>query len=322
MVKIGSKIIDTTVFVAPLAGCSDLSFRLTCREYGAKFCFFEMIDANSLIYNRIRSLRIIRTIEEDSPIAGQLLGRDPQIMLEAALKLLEQVNISFLDVNCACPVKKVVKKKSGAYLVNDIEALSKLIKKLSGSLPVPVTVKLRVGYLEKNKRQITDAAKACEDSGASALFVHGRTKTQMYSGDVDYSLIRAVKEAVSIPIFGSGNVFTPQLAKKMFDETNCDGVIVARGALGRPWMPKHIADYMEGKNIETIDMKERKEALKKHLVYFRKYKEVKDSIKVGFMRKIAIWYLRDFAECARARGAICRISSYEELLSLINSLPG
>lgn len=320
-VKIGSKTINTNVFVAPLAGCSDLAFRLICREYGAKFCFFEMIDANSLIYNRIRSLRIIKTTEEDAPIAGQLLGRDPQIVLEAALKLISAVNISFLDINCACPVRKVVKKKYGAYLINDGDALSKLIKKLSGNLPIPVTVKIRIGYLEKNRKQIMDVAKICQDSGACALFVHGRTKRQMYSGDVDYALIKAVKEAVNIPVFGSGNVLTPQLAKKMFDETNCDGIIVARGALGRPWMPKDITDYMEGRKLTPINMKERKTALKKHLIYFRKHKEVKDTVKVGFMRKIALWYLRDFAECARARGAICRINSYDELLELINALP-
>jgi tRNA-dihydrouridine synthase B len=176
MVKIGSKTINTNVFLAPLAGCSDLAFRLICREYGAKFCFFEMIDANSLIYNRIRSLRIIKTTEEDTPIAGQLLGRDPQMLLEAAFKLMDSVNISFLDINCACPVRKVVKKKYGAYLINDPEALSKLIKKLACNLPVPVTVKIRIGYLDKNGKQIMDVAKVCEDSGASALFVHGRTK--------------------------------------------------------------------------------------------------------------------------------------------------
>jgi len=321
MVKIGSKTINTNVFLAPLAGCSDLSFRLICREYGTEFCFLEMIDANSLIYNRVRSLRLVKTTKDDTPIAGQLLGRDPEKMLEAAYRLMDAVNISFLDINCACPVRKVVKKKCGAYMLNDRDALAELIKKLAAKLPVPITVKLRVGYLEKNEKQISAVAKACEDSGAGAIFVHGRTKTQMYSGDVDYSLIKAVKKTVGIPVFGSGNVFTPALAKKMLDETNCDGVLVARGALGRPWMPKHIMDYLEGKNSASISMKERKAALKKHLIYFRRYKEVKDSIKVGFMRKIAIWYLRDFAECARARGKICRINSYEELIQLIDSLP-
>ncbi|MDD4183316.1 MAG: tRNA dihydrouridine synthase DusB [Candidatus Omnitrophica bacterium] len=320
-VKIGSKPINTNVFLAPLAGCSDLSFRLICREYGAKFAFFEMIDANSLIYNRIRSLRLIKTIKEDEPIAGQLLGRDPQILLEAALRLIDSVSISFLDINCACPVRKVVKKKCGAYLLNDLDGLSKLIKKLAGNLSVPITAKLRIGYLDKNKKQITEVAKTCEGSGASALFVHGRTKRQMYSGDVDYNLIRAVKEAVNIPVFGSGNVLTPHLAKKMFDETNCDGILVARGALGRPWMARDIMDYMEGKSTAAINMTERKTALKRHLVYFRKYKEVKDTIKVGFMRKIALWYLRDFTECARTRGKICRINNYDELLQLIDSLP-
>lgn len=320
-VKIGSKTINTNVFLAPLAGCSDLAFRLICREYGAKFCFFEMIDANSLIYNRIRSLRLIETTEKDTPIAGQLLGREPEKMLEAALRIIDSVNISFLDINCACPVRKVVKKKCGAYLLNDLDSLSKLIKKLSSSLPVPITAKIRIGYLEKDKKQIIEVAKACEDSGASALFVHGRTRTQMYSGDVDYNLIKAVKEAVNVPVFGSGNVLSPQLAKKMFDETNCDGILVARGAQGRPWMLKDITDYMEGKKIIVVSMEERKAALKKHLAYLEKYKEVKDSIKIGFMRKIALWYLRDFAASSRVRGRICKINNHGELLELINNLP-
>ena len=320
-IKIGSKVINTNVFLAPLAGCSDLAFRLICREYGAKFCFFEMLDANSLIYSRIRSLRLIKTTEEDKPIAGQLLGRDPEKMLEAAHQLIALANISFLDINCACPVRKVVKKKCGAYLLNDIDILSKLIKKLSSGLPIPVTAKIRIGYLEKDKKQITELAKLCEGSGASALFVHGRTKTQMYSGDVDYNLIKAVKESVNIPVFGSGNILTPHLAKKMFDETGCDGIIVARGALGRPWMLKDIANYMEGKAVATVSMEMRKATLKNHLNLLEKYKEVKDSIRVGFMRKISLWYLRDFEASARVRGSICKVNSYSELLTFIDSLP-
>ncbi|MFA5337832.1 MAG: tRNA dihydrouridine synthase DusB [Candidatus Omnitrophota bacterium] len=320
-VKIGSKTINTNIFLAPLAGCSDLAFRLICREYGAKFCFFEMLDANSLIYSRIRSLRLIKTTEEDKPIAGQLLGRDPEKMLEAAHLLINLTGISFLDINCACPVRKVVKKKCGAYLLNDQDTLSKLIKKLSSSVSVPVTAKIRIGYLDKDKKHITELAKLCEGSGAAAIFVHGRTKTQMYSGDVDYDLIKAVKESVSIPVFGSGNILTPHLAKKMFDETGCDGILVARGALGRPWMLKDIANYMEGKAVTAVSMEKRKTALKKHLSLLEKYTEVKNSIRAGFMRKIGLWYLRDFATSAKVRGSICKVNSYDELLTFIDNLP-
>ncbi|MFA6281905.1 MAG: tRNA-dihydrouridine synthase family protein, partial [Candidatus Omnitrophota bacterium] len=136
-VKIGNKVIPTNVFLAPLAGCSDLPFRLICREQGAQFCFFEMVDANSLIHNRNRSLKLIRTNEADMPIAGQLLGRDPEVFLEAAQRLLSLVNITFLDINCACPVRKVIKRKAGAHLLTETDTLSKIIKKLSSSLPVP-----------------------------------------------------------------------------------------------------------------------------------------------------------------------------------------
>lgn len=321
MIKIGSKTINTNIFLAPLAGCSDLAFRLICREHGAKFCFFEMIDANSLIYSRIRSLRLVKTTKEDSPIAGQLLGRDPQILLEAARILIDLVNISFLDINCACPVRKVVKKKCGAYLTNEPETLSKIIKKLADNLPVPITAKIRIGYLDKDKNKTIELVKACEDSGLSALFVHGRTKTQGYSGEVDYNLIRTVKESVSIPVFGSGNILSPELAKKMFDETDCDGILVARGALGRPWMLKDIEDYLEGKTAPLISMEKRKTTLKKHLSLLEKYKEVKDSVRIGFMRKISLWYLRDFAASARVRGSICQVKTYGELTAFIDNLP-
>lgn len=320
-IQIGSKVINTNVFLAPLAGCSDLSFRLICREHGAKFCFFEMIDANSLIYSRVRSLRLIKTTAEDKPIAGQLLGRDPEKMLEAAHQLIELTDISFLDINCACPVKKVVKKKCGAYLLNEPSHLAKLIKKLSDNLPIPVTAKIRIGYLEKNIKQITELAKICENSGLAALFVHGRTKTQMYSGEVDYGLIKSIKKTVNIPVFGSGNILNPELAKKMFDETGCDGILVARGALGKPWIFNDIGKYINGKNIITATLQKKKSVLKKHLSYLCEHKELKESVKACFMRKICLWYLKGFPESARIRSRVCTIKKYEELIQLIDNLP-
>jgi nifR3 family TIM-barrel protein len=321
MIKIGSKNINTNVFLAPLAGCSDLAFRLICREQGAQFCFFEMVDANSLIHNRNRSLKLIRTTEADTPIAGQLLGRDPEVFLEAALRLLSLVNITFLDVNCACPVRKVIKRKAGAYLLTETDTLSKIIKKLSTSLPIPITAKIRTGYSKKDLKETFEIAKLLADSGASAIFVHGRTKTQGYSGEVDYEAIKTVKDAVNIPVFGSGNIFNPQLAKKMFDETGCDGILVARGALGRPWIFNDIKDYLEGKAVPEITLTKLKLILKKHISYLDKYKETRDTVKIGFMRKLCLWYLKGFPDSAKIRNRICSLKSYDEVITLIDNLP-
>ncbi|MFA5270753.1 MAG: tRNA dihydrouridine synthase DusB [Candidatus Omnitrophota bacterium] len=321
IVKIGNKVINTNILLAPLAGCSDLAFRLICREQGAKFCFFEMIDANSLIHNRNRSLRLIKTNETDMPIAAQLLGRDPEVILEAAQRLLSLVNITFLDLNCACPVRKVIKRKSGAYLLTDTDTLSKIIKKLSASLPLPITAKIRVGYAKKDLKEISQTAKLLEASGASAIFVHGRTKTQGYSGEVDYASIKAVKEAVGIPVFGSGNIFNPMLAKKMLDETGCNGILVARGALGKPWIFKEIENYLAGKTVVPITLPKLKVTLKKHLSYLDKYKETREITKVGFMRKLCLWYLKGFTDSAKIRNRICSIKSYEEVFALIDNLP-
>lgn len=311
MIKIGNAHIDTNIFLAPMSGCTDLPFRLVAREHGAKFCFFEMLDANSLTRNRRQSFNILTTSDEDSPIAGQLLGADPEMMLDAAQKVLAEVKLSFLDINCACPAKKVIKKKAGAHLLRDTPRLYSILKKFTSSLPLPVTIKIRIGYDTKDLRHITTMVKHCEDLGAAAIFVHGRLAKQGYSGDIDYDFIKKIKEAVNIPVFGSGNIFSPELAKKMFDETGCDGILIARGALGNPWI-------FEGKN--EIPLKERKEVLKKHLAYIEKYRNMSQFGKVGFMKKASIWYLKGIPRAPRLREKITSSKNYEEILATISSI--
>ncbi|OGC07588.1 tRNA dihydrouridine synthase DusB [candidate division WOR-1 bacterium RIFOXYA2_FULL_36_21] len=342
MITIGSTKIKTNIFLAPLAGCSDLAFRLLSREYGAKFCFFEMVDAHSLIYGTKQSFDILKTHPKDKPIAAQLLGSDPEIMLRAALKLLEFVKIDFLDINAGCPVNKVIKKNCGSYLVKEPENLFKVIKKLSQNLSVPVTVKLRSGFLEKDTKKLILIAKRCEDSGAAALFIHGRTRSQLYSGEIDYEAIEAVKKNVAIPVFGSGNIFNCELAKKMFEETGCDGILVARGAFGNPWIFKNLENYLKtGKEPREITLSAKKKALKRHLYYINKYRKgykprlftVEPEIHpdfligvynrgensvVGSMRKVALWYTKSFEGAAKLRGQINNVQSHDELIDLID----
>ena len=319
MIKIGSTSIDTKIILAPLSGCSDFPFRLICREHGAKFCFYEMVDANSLTRKNPGSSRLLETHKDDEPIAAQLLGQDPIVMLDAAQRLLEIVKTPFLDINCACPVKKVIKKKAGAYLLRDKDMLCRIVKKLASRLPVPVTIKLRIGFDSVDVPHMTNLAVRCEASGAKALFVHGRTKAQGYAGDIDYAAIRAIKESVTIPVFGSGNIFGPELAKKMLTVTGCDGVLVGRGAFGNPWIFRDIEDYLkDGTLRRRMTTRSRKDVLKRHLAYVKIHKDLPPKVQMGIMRKVAMWYLSGFPSAKRLRGEISKARDYAGLLKVID----
>ena len=317
---IGSAHLPTNIIFAPLSGCSDLAFRLIVRKHGAKFCFFEMVDAHSLLGPHQRRFDILKTTPQDAPIGAQLVGETPELIRDAAQVLLEYTPVTLLDINSACPVKKVVKKGAGAGLLQQPETLYRMIDILVKTVAVPVTVKLRIGFNSVNLAALTDMAKRCEGSGAAALFVHGRTREQAYGGGVDYAAIRAVKEAVTIPVIGSGNVFSPKLAKKMLDETGCDGLLVARGAFGNPWIFQEIEHYLAtGGMLPEMSAITRKETLKQHLAYVEEFRQGLPKGKLGFMRKVALWYLKGFPNAAKARGQINEITTYAALLEFIDA---
>ena len=320
MIRIGSAQFDSNIFFAPLSGCSDLAFRLITRECGAKFCFFEMVDAHSLVGPHPRKFNILKTVEADAPLGAQLVGEDPQMMLDAAQILLEHVpKVPLLDINSACPVKKVVKKGAGAALLRDKSTLFSMIRLLASSLPVPVTVKLRGGYQKIDLYELEELARACEANGIAAIFIHGRSREQGYSGDVNYEAIRTVKQAVSIPVFGSGNVFDPLLAKTMFDETGCDGILVARGAFGNPWIFGQIEEFLTTNTLPPeASRSRRKQVLKRHLAYMMKFKQNSPAGKIGLMRKVSLWYLKGFPNAAKVRGQINSVTEYERLLNFID----
>ena len=258
MVNIGSKKIETNILLAPLSGCTDLAFRLIAREHGAGFCFFEMVNCNSLNYNTKSVADILSIHPKDKPIAAQLVGADPDKMVEAAKRITGHADIDFIDINAACPVPKITKKKAGAYLLREPKILCKIIEKMAVALEIPVTVKIRIGYEAADIKTIVSIAKNCEKAGAAALFVHGRTRAMGYSGEVNYEAIKKIKQSVNIPVFGSGNVFDAPLAKKMLDLTGCDGVMAARGALGNPWIFKDIEHYLKTGEVKPLpDLEER-----------------------------------------------------------------
>lgn len=320
MIQIGSHKIQTKVLLAPMSGCTDLSFRLIAREYGAKFCFYEMVDAHSVTHHRQKTFAMLKTLETDQPIAVQLLGNDPQILLSAAKSILERVGAAFIDINAACPAKKVIKKRAGAYLLKNGNMLCEAVKLLASSLKIPITVKMRLSHEKEAPSDIAQLAKRCESSGASAIFIHGRTRLQGYSGTVNYEGIRAVKDSVKIPVIGSGDVFSPELAKKMFDQTNCDAILVARGALGNPWIFKNIDDYLEkGVVSPPKDLAEAKAVMKRHLSYMDLHMECSDLGKVGVMRKVVLWYVKSFPHAKKMRLEISLVKNYEKMLKLIDS---
>jgi len=310
---------NTKIYLAPMSGVTDLSFRIISRKFGVEMCFFEMLDAKAMMYDNPANKRLMKTIKSDTPIAAQLLGQDPSVMLEAALKLLDNIKITFLDVNSACPARKVIKKGAGAALLVHPPTLGNIIKKLSSNLKIPVTVKLRTGYNKKDVKECTKTAQICQDNGAAKIFIHGRTRLQGYSGDVDYESIKAVKNALQIPVFASGNIFNHILAKRMIDETGCDGLLVARGAMGNPWIFKNIENYLKtGRAPKEPALPVKIKILKEHLGYIEKYKDIARINKIGFMGKVTMWYLKGLPGAKRIREEICGTKSYKELIKLID----
>jgi nifR3 family TIM-barrel protein len=322
-IKIGSKKIDTNIFLAPLAGCADLSFRLIAREHGAGLCFFEMVDANALLYTSSKNKDILMTHPKDRPIAAQILGGDPETVVNAARIMLDKIDPVFLDLNAACPARKLQKKNAGAYLTREPKNLYAVIERLAASLSLPITVKLRAGYKRVDIEKLTEVARNCEAAGAAALFIHGRACKQLYRGQVDYAAIAAVKQSVDIPVFGSGDIFSSELAGKMFEETGCDGILLARGAMGNPWIFDQIKKYLKsGKALAEVSFSQRKKVLLKHLAYMEKYRQSRPTNKIGLMRKIAILYMKHLPGASEIRSRITPAKNYREIVEVINAIDG
>lgn len=316
MIKIGSYKLPGKVIMAPLSGCTDLAFRLMARRYGAKLCFLEMADANSLVHQDLNNTEFFKTNSEDQPLAAQLVGGEPAAMVSALQRLLTLVKPVFIDINAACPVRKMIAKKAGSYLLHEPERLYRIVEALVEASPLPVTVKLRTGFDQRDRRHLLSIVRNLEKRGVAAIFIHGRTRGQGYSGEVDYAAIKAAKEAVAIPVFGSGNIFSPELAKKMLDLTGCDGITVARGALGHPWIFRRIERYLkDGKLLPEPSSRDKMAALKEHLALLVEHRRTSQQ---GFLRKVAIWHLKGIPDAAEWRNRFGRAKSYQEMLGLID----
>jgi tRNA-dihydrouridine synthase B len=313
----GKKIKFPKIILAPLSDVSDLPFRLLNRSFGCKFAYCQMVSSRALVNNKPRTEELLKTHFRDRPLGIQLLANTPEI-LKKTLFMLRSYRHDTVDLNAGCPTPKVAKKGQGAGLLKDLERLKTLIETLARFSDKPATIKIRTGWSDDCLVAI-EIAKMAEAAGLSAIFIHGRTRQQGYDGSVDYQTIREVKEAVKIPVIASGNIFSGELAKKMFDETGCDGIMVARGSLGNPWIFKEIDFFLKtGRILPRPTVKQLKKVIKKHLILCSKF--YGEKIGVLKFRKHFSWYARNLRYSRSARNLGFSAKSIKELYKIIDQL--
>lgn len=264
MLSIGNLKLDSPLILAPMAGISDLPYRMINRSMGCGFAFTEMLSATALAYKSKGTMEKLNRVEEDRPLSVQLVGANLDIMKQA-LEVLADYPYDTIDLNAACPVTKVAGTGKGAGLLKEPLKMKKLLKLIVKNTDVPITVKIRSGWDETSVNAV-DVALHAQDAGVSTVIIHGRTRAQRYKGIVDYNIIREVKEALEIPVIASGDALRPELIKRLFDETGCDGVAVARGALGNPWIFRQTIEYLKnGTEPDLPDIRERIRVMTEHL---------------------------------------------------------
>lgn len=313
--QIGDVVLQNNVILAPMAGVTDLAFRLLCKEQGVGLLCMEMVSAKAIYYNNKNTETLMQIEPGERPVSLQLFGSDPGIMSEMA-KRIEDRPFDILDINMGCPVPKVVNNGEGSALMKNPALVREIVTSVAKAIKKPLTVKIRRGFDEDSVNAV-EIAKIIEDSGAAAVAVHGRTRQQYYSGKADWDIIRQVKEAVSIPVIGNGDVDSPQKAKQMLEETGCDGVMVGRAAEGNPWIFREISHYLDtGELLPRPALEEVKEMILRHARLQLEYKGEYTGMRE--MRKHVAWYTAGFPHSARLRGAVNEIESMEQLMGLLD----
>ena len=315
--KIGNITLDSPVILAPMAGVTDLPFRLLCKEQGAGMVCTEMISAKAILYRNKNTEELLTIHPEESPVSLQLFGSDPIIVSEIA-KQIEERPFSILDINMGCPVPKVVNNGEGSALMKNPKLAGEIIAATVKAIRKPVTVKIRAGFDERHINAV-EIAKIAEDAGAAAIAVHGRTREQFYSGRADWEIIARVKEAVRIPVIGNGDVTDGESAVAMFKQTGCDGVMVGRAARGNPWIFREINTYLEnGSVIPRPEPVMRKEMMLRHAALQLAYKGEYTGIRE--MRKHVSWYTAGEPHSAKLRQQVNTIENFTSLEALIEQM--
>lgn len=315
--KIGNVTLDNPLILAPMAGVTDLPFRLLCKEQGAGLLCMEMVSAKAILYKNKNTETLMAIDPRETPVSLQLFGSDPDIMSEIA-KQIEERPFSILDINMGCPVPKIVNNGEGSALMRNPQLIRQIVTKVVKAVDKPVTVKIRKGFDEEHVNAV-EIAKIIEDCGAAAVAVHGRTREQYYSGKADWEIIRKVKEAVSIPVIGNGDVDSPQKAEQLMLETGCDGIMIGRGAQGNPWIFSRTASYLKnGIDPGKPDIEQIKRMILRHA---KRSLECKGNFTgIREMRKHVAWYTAGLPHSAKMRAAVNEIEDYQGLERLIEQL--
>lgn len=315
--SIGNVTLDNNVILAPMAGVTDLPFRLLCKEQGAGLICMEMVSAKAIYYNSRNTESLMEIHEAEMPVSLQLFGSEPDIISSMASRI-EDRPFAILDFNMGCPVPKVVNNGEGSALMKNPALAEEILSKLVKATGKPVTVKIRKGFTEECANAV-EIARIAESCGVAAVAVHGRTREQYYSGKADWNIIRAVKEAVRIPVIGNGDVDSPEAAKRMLDETGCDGIMIGRAAQGNPWIFHQVITYLRTGLCPTLPtMEEKKQTVLRHADLQLRYKG--EYIGVREMRRHLSWYTAGMPHSARFRQAINTMESMDELYKGIETI--
>lgn len=314
---IGNVKINNQIVMAPMAGFSNTSFRKIIKEMGVGLIVSEMVSDKALVYNSKKTFDMLKMDELERPIAQQIFGSDVDSFVDAAKIVREVMKPDIIDINMGCPVPKVaLKNQAGSALLKSPNKIREIVSKVVESVDVPVTVKIRSGWDESSINAI-EVAKIIEEAGASAITIHARTRSQGYSGKSDWNLIKQVKESVNIPVIGNGDVTTPELAKKMLEETGCDAVMIGRGILGNPWLIKNCIDYLEnGIYNEYVSNLDKVNMMKRHFELLKKDKN--ERVALLEIRTNILYYLKNMPNNKEIKRLVCQTKSSEELMNVLN----
>ncbi|MFA5067428.1 MAG: tRNA dihydrouridine synthase DusB [Candidatus Izemoplasmatales bacterium] len=309
--------IDNQIVIAPMAGITNPVYRGILKEYGAGLIYTEMVSDKGLGYQNKKTWEMLEIVPSEHPISLQLFGSEPESMTKAAQIIDQETTADIIDINLGCPVPKVIKSGAGSRLMCVPDRVFAIVSSVASAVKKPVTVKIRSGWDSQHINAV-EIAKICEKAGAKAIAVHGRTRAQVYSGKADWDIIKAVREAVKIPVIGNGDITSPEIAKRMLDETGCQAIMIGRGVLGRPWLVRQIREYLEtGTYEERVSLQERRQIIFRHL---QRLKESKgEKLAVLEMRSHGAWYLKGLKNASDIKVQLSAAQSISDFSKIIQT---